>query len=58
MKEQLNELVILLQQSEIQQKELVKEQKMREQTVAIALTTSASVRVSLGFYLRPLVVQI
>ncbi|KAI9089302.1 hypothetical protein K1719_029581 [Acacia pycnantha] len=42
MKEQLNELVMLLQQSEIQQKELVKEQIMREQTAAIALSTSAS----------------
>ncbi|XP_054825241.1 kinesin-like protein KIN-4A isoform X9 [Prosopis cineraria] len=42
MKEQLNELVMLLQQSEIQRKELVKEQKTREQTVAIALSTSAS----------------
>ncbi|XP_028764119.1 kinesin-like protein KIN-4A isoform X2 [Neltuma alba] len=42
MKEQLNELVMLLQQSEIQRKDLLKEQKMREQTVAIALSTSAS----------------
>ncbi|KAK4262328.1 hypothetical protein QN277_027901 [Acacia crassicarpa] len=41
-KEQLNELVMLLQQSEIQQKELMKEQIMREQTAAIALSTSAS----------------
>lgn len=45
MKDQLNELVTLLQQSETQRKELVKEQKMREQTVAIALSTSASVRI-------------
>ncbi|KAJ9177288.1 hypothetical protein P3X46_012523 [Hevea brasiliensis] len=40
LKDQLNELVTLLQQSEAQRKELVKEQKMREQTVAIALATS------------------
>ncbi|KAJ4714826.1 Kinesin-like protein [Melia azedarach] len=43
MKEQLNELLALLQQSEAQRKELMKEQKMREQAVAIALATSASV---------------
>ncbi|XP_034691397.1 kinesin-like protein KIN-4A isoform X2 [Vitis riparia] len=41
MKEQLNELVILLRQSEAQRKEIVKEQKLREQAVAIALATSA-----------------
>lgn len=46
MKEQLNELLALLQQSEAQRKELMKEQKMREQAVAIALATSASVRLS------------
>ncbi|KAK1587858.1 hypothetical protein Q3G72_017552 [Acer saccharum] len=39
-KEQLNELVALLKQSESQRKELMKEQKMREQAVAIALATS------------------
>ncbi|XP_012079285.1 kinesin-like protein KIN-4A [Jatropha curcas] len=43
LKDQLNELVNLLRQSEAQRKELVKEQKMREQAVAIALATSASV---------------
>ncbi|KAJ1421145.1 P-loop containing nucleoside triphosphate hydrolase [Sesbania bispinosa] len=41
-KEQLNELVTLLQQSEAQRKELVKEKTIREQAVAITLTTSAS----------------
>ncbi|CAK7337713.1 unnamed protein product [Dovyalis caffra] len=41
-KDQLNDLVILLQQSEIQRKELLKEQNMREQAVAIALATSSS----------------
>ncbi|GLT49385.1 hypothetical protein SLA2020_229450 [Shorea laevis] len=41
-KEQLNELKALLWQSEIKRKELVKEQKMREQAVAIALATAAS----------------
>ncbi|XP_027345232.1 kinesin-like protein KIN-4A isoform X2 [Abrus precatorius] len=41
LKEQLNELVALLQQSEAQRKELVKEQKIREQAVAITLDTSA-----------------
>ncbi|KAL5753019.1 hypothetical protein ACOSP7_023194 [Xanthoceras sorbifolium] len=40
-KEQLNELVALLKQSETQRIELMKEQKMREQAVAIALATSA-----------------
>ncbi|KAJ7952827.1 Kinesin-like protein [Quillaja saponaria] len=43
MKEQLQELVTLLQQSEVQRNELVKEQKMREQTIAIALGASATV---------------
>ncbi|XP_050291792.1 kinesin-like protein KIN-4A isoform X1 [Quercus robur] len=42
MKEQLKDLVSLLQQSEAQRKELIKEQKMREQAVAIALCSSAS----------------
>jgi len=46
MKEQLKDLVSLLQQSEAQRKELIKEQKMREQAVAIALCSSASVRLS------------
>ncbi|XP_047157412.1 kinesin-like protein KIN-4A isoform X1 [Vigna umbellata] len=41
LKEQLNELVALLQQSEAQRKELVKEEKIREQAVAITLNTSA-----------------
>ncbi|PIA56567.1 hypothetical protein AQUCO_00700723v1 [Aquilegia coerulea] len=42
MKEQLNELVGLLRQSEIRRKEIEKQQKLREQAVAIALATSAS----------------
>ncbi|KAI4314987.1 hypothetical protein L6164_027841 [Bauhinia variegata] len=42
MKEQLNDLITLLRQSEAQRLELVKEQKLREQAVAIALSTSAS----------------
>ncbi|KAF7828694.1 kinesin-like protein KIN-4A isoform X2 [Senna tora] len=42
MKEQLNELVTLLQQSETQRNELVKEKKMREQTGAIALSSTSS----------------
>lgn len=46
MKEQLNELVILLRQSEAKRKEIVKEQKMKEQAVAIALATSGSVRLN------------
>ncbi|TKY55686.1 Kinesin protein FRA1 [Spatholobus suberectus] len=41
LKEQLNELVALLQQSEAQRKELVKEQKIREQALAITLNTPA-----------------
>lgn len=45
-KEQLNDLVALLKQSEAQRKELVKEQRMREQAVTIALASSASVRFS------------
>ena len=40
LKEQLNELATLLKQSEAQRKELVKEQNVREQAVAIALNTS------------------
>ncbi|KAF5197260.1 Kinesin-like protein kin-4a [Thalictrum thalictroides] len=42
MKEQLNELVGLLRQSEIRRKEIEKQQKLREQAAAIALATSAS----------------
>ncbi|KAL9461351.1 hypothetical protein AB3S75_004367 [Citrus x aurantiifolia] len=41
-KEQLNDLVALLKQSEAQRKELVKQQRMREQAVTIALASSAS----------------
>ncbi|XP_030950223.1 kinesin-like protein KIN-4A isoform X1 [Quercus lobata] len=41
-KEQLKELVGLLRQSETRRKEVEKELKLREQAVAIALTTSAS----------------
>ncbi|XP_027921089.1 kinesin-like protein KIN-4A isoform X3 [Vigna unguiculata] len=41
LKEQLNELVALLQQSEARRKELVKEEKIREQAVAITLNTPA-----------------
>lgn len=51
MKEQLNELVILLRQSEAQRKEIVKEQKLREQAVAIALATSALVRLSAQYFI-------
>ncbi|XP_043708204.1 kinesin-like protein KIN-4A isoform X2 [Telopea speciosissima] len=43
MKEQLNELVGLLRQSEAWRKEIEKQQKLREQAVAISLATSASV---------------
>ncbi|TYH78968.1 hypothetical protein ES332_D03G028100v1 [Gossypium tomentosum] len=42
LKPQLKDLTALLWQSEAQKKELVKEQMMREQAVAIALATSAS----------------
>ncbi|KAK8304930.1 hypothetical protein V6Z12_D03G027300 [Gossypium hirsutum] len=42
LKQQLKDLTALLWQSEAQKKELVKEQMMREQAVAIALATSAS----------------
>ncbi|KAL5714009.1 Kinesin-like protein KIN-4A [Ranunculus cassubicifolius] len=42
MKEQLNELVGLYRQSESRRKEIEKQQKLREQAVAIALATSAS----------------
>lgn len=44
LKEQLNELVRLLQQSEAQRKELVKEKAIGEQAVAITLNTPPSVR--------------
>jgi len=44
LKEQLNELVILLQQSEAQRKELVKEREIGEQGVASTLNTPSSVR--------------
>lgn len=47
MKEQLKELVGLLQQSEVKRKEVEKELKLREQAVAIALASSASVRLCL-----------
>lgn len=47
MQEQLKELVGLLRQSEVRRKEVEKELKLREQAVAIALATSASVRLSL-----------
>ncbi|GMI68068.1 FRAGILE FIBER 1 [Hibiscus trionum] len=42
LKQQLKDLTGLLWQSETQKKELVKEQKMREQAVAITLATSAT----------------
>ncbi|XVE82831.1 hypothetical protein DITRI_Ditri16bG0037200 [Diplodiscus trichospermus] len=41
LKQQLKDLTALLWQSEAQKKELVEEQKMREQAVAIALVTTA-----------------
>lgn len=44
MEDQLNDLVNLLRKSEAQRKELVKEQKLTEQTVAVASSTPASVR--------------
>ncbi|XVE94949.1 hypothetical protein REPUB_Repub02eG0053800 [Reevesia pubescens] len=43
MKEQLKELVGLLRQSELRRKEVENELKLREQAVAIALATSATV---------------
>ena len=46
MKEQLKELVGLLRQSEVRRKEVEKELKLREQAVAIALATSATVSIS------------
>lgn len=44
MQDQLNELVTLLRKSEVQRMELVKEQKVMEEAVAVALSTPASVR--------------
>jgi Mn-dependent DtxR family transcriptional regulator len=44
MEEQLKELVGLLRQSELRRKEIEKELKVKEQTVATALASSASVR--------------
>jgi kinesin family protein 4/21/27 len=44
LKDQLNELVILLKQSEAQRNELVKEIAIGEQAAAITLNTPASVR--------------
>ncbi|KAK7386413.1 hypothetical protein VNO78_26631 [Psophocarpus tetragonolobus] len=44
LKEQLNELVTLLQHSEVQRKELVKEQKIREQAVSLTLNTPENSR--------------
>lgn len=44
MKDQLKELVGLLRQSETRRKEVEKELKLREQAVAVALATAASVR--------------
>ncbi|GMI67116.1 FRAGILE FIBER 1 [Hibiscus trionum] len=49
LKQQLKDLTGLLWQSETQKKELVKEQKMRGQAVAIALATSSLQ--SLFFYI-------
>ncbi|XP_071724026.1 kinesin-like protein KIN-4A [Rutidosis leptorrhynchoides] len=42
LKEQMNELVSLLHQSEAQRNDLIKEQKLREHALAIALATSPS----------------
>lgn len=50
LKEQLNELVTLLQQSEAQRKELVKEQKIREQAGATPLNTSSALVRFNSFY--------
>lgn len=44
MKEQMKELVGLLRQSEVRRKEMEKELKLREQSVATALSTPPSVR--------------
>lgn len=44
MEEQLKELVGLLRQSELRRKEIEKEFKVKEQTVATALASSVSVR--------------
>ncbi|KVH98313.1 Kinesin, motor domain-containing protein [Cynara cardunculus var. scolymus] len=48
MEEQLKELVGLLRQSELRRKEVEKELKVREQTVAIALASSASLKYTAG----------
>ncbi|XP_050365648.1 kinesin-like protein KIN-4A isoform X2 [Argentina anserina] len=53
MEDQLNELVHLLRKSELQRKELVKEQKLTEQAVAVALSTppvSGNLRTSLKYF--------
>ncbi|XP_042399848.1 kinesin-like protein KIN-4A [Zingiber officinale] len=44
LKEQLNELIGLLQRSEARRREMEKERKLREQTVAIAVPTSSPMR--------------
>lgn len=51
MKEQLRELVGLLQESESRRKEVEKEMKLREQAVAIALASSPMVIPFLCFYI-------
>ena len=43
MKEQLKELMGLLRQSELRRKEVENDLKLREQAIAIALATSATV---------------
>lgn len=49
MKEQMKELVGLLRQSEVRRKEMEKEMKLREQSVATALSTPPSVRLVFVF---------
>lgn len=49
MKEQMKELVGLLRQSEVRRKEMEKELKLREQSVATALSTPPSVRLVIVF---------
>lgn len=46
MKEQVKELLFLLEESEVQRKQLIKEQQVREQAVAADSGSSASVRPS------------
>lgn len=58
MKEQLKELVGLLRQSETRRKEVEKELKSREQAVAIALATPASVRLYITFEFPPCTVRV